>query len=543
MAYRNLTFRSLATDIRTETYLGEEHLVIPCIALVGDEVVYGMNAEGPEFIPAEELAFSTLGWSGRPVLYDHPSNSTSTANEPTTLESMSFGQVFYPRFEDNKLKVEAWCNKQRAKEIGQQELISRIESGELIELSIGAIVSIEKRKGTAPNGKPYTAIWHDIQSDHLAIGLSGSQGACNIEMGCGANRALRANVNSDDNDDHRTMRSLRGDEIMLEKQTETDNNTKANNEEESKPKSLVRKILSHASRVFRSNADDEGLSDFELRSKLWDILFSVEPAFTGIEDVFNDSKTVRYITQPTYPEHKMYLWRRTFNVAEDGVVTVNDDREEVDFAVTYIYLSGKVTAHTEQPCGCRGQTVSANETDNPTQPDQPKEIKTMADAKPNDKTVTTPEAGSSEAATPSQSGSEDKTGPNYPAGQTNPTQTDTDSNPVSKDGKPLTEDEQIDKLPSSLKAMVKRYQAQERAERDSLVGALTKKQKVYSKAQLEAKSVDELRQIAELVGIGAQASGDFSGRMMVAHENELPPPPDPHGVNKFLKRSSRESAN
>lgn len=653
MAYRNLTFRSLATNIRTESYLGEDHIVIPCIALVGDEVVYGMNAEGPEFIPADELEFSTLGWSGRPVLYDHPSNSTSTANEPATLQSMSFGQIFYPKFENNRLKVEAWCNKRRALEIGQDELITFIENGEVIELSVGAIISLDKTPGIAPNGKRFSARWYGIQSDHLAIGLSGSQGACNIEMGCGANRVLKVDNGDIDTqtnrDDARNMRANRGVDTMPEIRTSAKSKP-ALPALDIKPRSLKQRILSLASQAFRSLAEDEGLSDKELRDKLWDQLYAVEPAFYGIENVYQESATVTYITSP---DKKLHMWRRSFTTADDGSVTINDDREEV--AVTdfyYIYmgenpiatqaaislssadnrkpraasegisfesirnwlntelsklepganwlyvediyessvvysvhfdnspsrlyersytLEGEVVTissdrvevrrkaveyepvnvvraekDTRLNCGCQtatgGQTVSANEIDNVDNSDanvNPKEDTHMADPTKPDANATTPattpvptpEKGSSEVGTPSQNGSEDKTVPNYPAGVPNP---DTATN--------LTEEQQIDKLPAPLRAMVKSYQDRDRREKESLVGALSKAQKAFTKAQLEAKPTDELRQLAELTGVGNHESqGDFSGRMMVAREGEMPPPPDPHGVNKYLKRG--DSAN
>lgn len=550
MAYRNLTFRSLATDIRTETYLGEEHIVVPCVALVGDEVVYGMNAEGPEFIPAEELEFSTLGWSGRPVLYDHPSNSTSTANEPEILESMSFGQIFHPTFSDNKLKVEAYCNKKRAVEIGQGDLIESIESGEVIELSVGAIISIEKKNGIAPNGKKFQGIWRDVQSDHLAIGLSGSQGACNIEMGCGANRVLKADSVSSDT---RTMRANRGVDNMPEIRTATKPKsvgTAANTlpSLDIKPRTLTQRILSLASKAFRSNAEDEGLSDKDLRDKLWTALYAVEPAFYGIENVYQESSTVTYITSP---DGKIHLWRRTFTTGDDGAVSINEDREEVAVSeFYYVYMGENPTAtvaaqSSDKPCGCQtasaNQSVAANETDKPKEDtDMPEETKPKTDATtppaapatPATPTVPTPEKGSSEAATPSQSGNEDKTVPNYPAGVPNPDSTSAN----------LTEDQQIEKLPAPLRAMVKSYQERDRREKESLVGALSKSQKVFTTVQLTAKPIEELRQIAELAGVGSrEPQGDFSGRMMVAREGEMPPPPDPHGVNKYLKRG--ESSN
>lgn len=507
MAYRNLTFRSLASDIRFETYLGEEHIVIPCIALVGDEVVYGMNAEGPEFIPAEELEFSALGWSGRPVLYDHPTESTSTANEPATLQAMSFGQIFYPKFEGGKLKVEAWCSKRRAKEIGQGDLIESIESGEVIELSVGAIISIEKKNGIAPNGKAYTAIWHDVQSDHLAIGLSGSRGACTIEMGCGANRVLKANG---DTTDTRTMRANRGVDDMPEIRTATKPKP-ALPALDISPRTFGQRILSLASRAFRSLADDEGLSDKDLRSKLWDLLYAIEPAFYGVENVYQESMTVLYVTSP---DRKQHLWRRTFAIGDDDAVTINDDREYIAVSDSiYVYMGENPTttiaaqADSAKSCGCQtasvDQSVATNETD------KPKEDTEMADDPNKSKTDATPPA----TATPAP-----VSAPVQPATEEAPktTETPAPTTPATP-AVPAVTGEQLKALLEE-HPVVKHYRAQEAKERASLIAALVKKQTVLTQVQLEAKPIEELRTYAEFLGLGGQATvaaaGDFSGRMM-----------------------------
>lgn len=517
MAYRNLTFRALANDIRLETYLGEEHIVVPCIALVGDEVVYGLNAEGPEFIPAEELEFSTLGWSGRPVLYDHPANSTSTANEPATLQAMSFGQIFYPKFEDRKLKVEAWCNKRRAKEIGQEELMESIESGKMIELSVGAIISIVPKRGIAANGKPYESRWADIVGDHLAIGLSGSKGACSVEMGCGANRVLKSgNDTRTIGNEMRTMRAMRG-AIDMNDQPEPKpealaSGDTASNADVPKPQTRIQKILSFASRVFRSNADDAGLSDRVLRNQLWDILYSIEPAFSGIEDVFQDSSTVRYITSPIVPERAMFMWRRTFAKGEGEEVTVNDDRELVSQADPYYgFLAANETTENDKPCGCHkvdaGQTVSANETNTQEEStdmaDDPNKPKPDA-IPPATNTTTTP-------ATPPAS--------NTPASTTVPATTTPDETTANPDATATSVTTEQLKALLEAHPVVKHYRAQEAKEKASLVAALTKKQTVLSKDQLDAKPIEELRTYAEFLGIGSIAQqsapmADFSGRMM-----------------------------
>lgn len=542
MAYRNLTFRALANDIRTETYLGEEHIVVPCIALVGDEVVYGMNAEGPEFIPAEELEFSTLGWSGRPVLYDHPANSTSTANEPATLQAMSFGQIFYPKFEDGKLKVEAWCNKRRALEIGQEDLIQSIEDGNVIELSVGAIISLDKTPGIAPNGKKFSAKWFGIQSDHLAIGLSGSEGACNLKMGCGANRVLKSESDARTIDNEvRTMRAMRGEDMGDQPKPEA-----ATGESEvQKPQTRIQKILSFASRVFRSNADDAGLSDRDLRNRLWDILYSVEPAFSGIEDVFQDSNTVRYITSPIVPERAMFMWRRTFTKGEDDEVTVNDDRELVSQADPYygFFAANEGDKFNAQPCGCQSgntdKTVAANETNTQEEDtNMADETKPKTDAKPD---ASAPAAPATPASAPAAA-PETPTTPAAPATET------TTATPETTGTLPAVTNEQLKALLEA-HPVVKHYRAQEAKERAGLVAALVKKQTVLTQAQLEAKPIEDLRTIAELIGVGMSTqqsapAGDFSGRMMAdAYENDVEIKPVPNVWEEARKLRAQKKAN
>ncbi len=71
-----------AAQIRTAVYRDVEHMLVPLVMMVGDIVVHPLNAPGPEFVPAEELARVPGGWNGRPVLPDHPSGGRATANEP-----------------------------------------------------------------------------------------------------------------------------------------------------------------------------------------------------------------------------------------------------------------------------------------------------------------------------------------------------------------------------------------------------------------------------------------------------------------------------
>lgn len=191
------THRTLSTSIittlrtRRATFLGREYTVVPVVCLVGDVVVHPMNSKGGEFVPLSVLSAAPHQWNGRPVLLDHPHSGLASANDPSTLEANSFGHIFNARVSNGKLLAEAWMDRERAKEIGPdaETIISRCESGENVDLSIGAFVRALNQPGIH-NGVPYQSKWESLISDHLALLRPTQKGACSIEMGCGTNRSL-----------------------------------------------------------------------------------------------------------------------------------------------------------------------------------------------------------------------------------------------------------------------------------------------------------------------------------------------------------------
>jgi hypothetical protein len=177
---------------REEKYRGRLHLVVPVIALVGDSVVSPLGAAGPEFVPGRELAFAPSGWDGRPVVANHPvmaDGSPISANRPDVLSGEQIGLMFNTRYEDGRLKTEAWIDTTAE---AAAEVIERIRAGEMLEVSVGAFVASERTAGRAASGDEYQWVWSSIIPDHLAIGLNGAKGACSIDAGCGAPRAAAA---------------------------------------------------------------------------------------------------------------------------------------------------------------------------------------------------------------------------------------------------------------------------------------------------------------------------------------------------------------
>lgn len=184
---RHLHVLGATGKARRETFDGREHLVVPVIALM-EGVIHAVNAETPEFVPFAALASTPVSWNGRPVVLGHPAEDGKqiAANSPKVLESQALGTVFNARMDGKRLVCEAWIDIAKAKKIGAEKMLVALESGEMVEVSIGAFVQTKDEIGTFGT-KPYKARWMTIAPEHLAM-LPGGRGACSIEMGCGACR-------------------------------------------------------------------------------------------------------------------------------------------------------------------------------------------------------------------------------------------------------------------------------------------------------------------------------------------------------------------
>lgn len=190
-----------AASIRTASYDGVEHLVVPLVAMVANRAMRPLGSEDWELVPAEVLALAPSAWNRCAIIEDHPilDGNPVSANEPEILERESFGQVFHSKFEAGRLKMEAYINPERAVRAGRkaESVVARIralaagESEELVEVSVGAFVVLEKREGIDETGQRYGMVWKSALPDHLAIGLGGSRGACSVAGGCGAPRSSK----------------------------------------------------------------------------------------------------------------------------------------------------------------------------------------------------------------------------------------------------------------------------------------------------------------------------------------------------------------
>lgn len=186
-----VNFRGQTGKVRTETFKGQEHVVIPITALV-EGVMQAENAPHPELVEEEIFSRTFESWNGRPTMINHPRKNGQlvSANSPDILENEQVGTVFNAEVKDGKLVLEAWIDRSLSNAAGgkKKDAVDRAAEGETIEVSVGAFVDVEQKEGTF-NGRAFEGRWINIVPDHLALLEEGKIGACSIEDGCGSNRA------------------------------------------------------------------------------------------------------------------------------------------------------------------------------------------------------------------------------------------------------------------------------------------------------------------------------------------------------------------
>jgi len=177
---QRLTF-NFKPVVRIDQMEGQEYLVAPMVMLT--EGVH-IGSSGPLYYPAEELADVPYIWNHKPIVVYHPEKGGVgiSACNPDILTNRKIGLIMNTRYEDGKLKAEAWLNRERMAQVDERVLES-IENNEMLELSTGLYTDYDKEAGEW-NGEEYKAIARNFRPDHLAI-LPDLKGACSIEDGAG----------------------------------------------------------------------------------------------------------------------------------------------------------------------------------------------------------------------------------------------------------------------------------------------------------------------------------------------------------------------
>ncbi len=321
-----LTVKADTAAIRHEELAGVDHLVVPVVVLV-EGVLHPLNSQMPELALADEFAKRPDSWNGSPIVLNHPKNERGhliSANAPDVFEAEIFGQLFNTVRDDNKLKSEMWINLERVAELERQGVIERLKSGELVEVSAGFFQDLEMTNGQF-DGERFEGIWRNVTPDHLAILSEEKTGACSVEDGAGAPRVNEAAM------------------------------------KDSKNLSGFSKLVSKFADVFHFRAG-EHLSDVDTRAALEAALVQQE-GFFFVLAVFEDSFV--------YDDFSGSLLQRSFEIAEDGTVSLGDDISEVRPETSFVPVKVNEEDSSMKDREERVNTLIANEASPFTEDDKP----------------------------------------------------------------------------------------------------------------------------------------------------------------------------
>jgi len=172
---------NLSGIVRHDRMEGREFLVVPMVMAV-EGVISG--SEGPLLYPREELAKFPSCWNHQPVVVYHPiiNGQGVSACEPDLLTTHKVGVVMHTKYEDGKLKAEAWVEKERIDAVDAR-VGEAIENNVMMEVSTGLLLESDGVAGEW-QGIPYVGTARNLRPDHLAL-LPDKIGACSIEDGAG----------------------------------------------------------------------------------------------------------------------------------------------------------------------------------------------------------------------------------------------------------------------------------------------------------------------------------------------------------------------
>ena len=162
-------------EVREEQYEGRTHIVVPVVMMV--EGVHHGSA-GPLLYTNEQLSDFPGRWNGIPVVIYHPADNKGrfiSANSPEVINREIVGRVFNTKFEEGKLKAEAWIDKDKLDD-KSPGLLLRIQDNGAVDVSVG-VFSEEVEEEGEWNGEKYVGIAQNYLPDHLAI-LPDEVGAC-----------------------------------------------------------------------------------------------------------------------------------------------------------------------------------------------------------------------------------------------------------------------------------------------------------------------------------------------------------------------------
>jgi len=513
-------------SIRVAEFRGQEHTVIPVVALV-EGVLWPANAPAPELALAEEFGRFPEGWDGSPVVFDHPKNDDGVpvaANAPEVLESNSFGQMFNTTLDGVKLKSEIWINSDQVKDLSEeaQATVEKLIAGEtVIEVSTGLFLMAEPSTGEF-NGKHFDAIWRNIVPDHLAVLPEGVKGACSVEDGCGAPRSNKM---------HPVMRAARMHEACGDCGESLITNEGDTRDDEAQ-KTFLKRLIQRASAFFVPRDNSEGISDRDLRTALDIAITDDEKDFIFVTAVFQANDTTGTVVYEKGFEPLFF--ERSFTMNDDGSVDLGEEKTSVRPETKFvpIELAGTDPDGTiqENAMHTKEELVNgliANKASQFVEEDRD--------------WLNTLEVAQLSKLSPV--GNDDGDAGSGDDGASDNDNADTDTETIALhtvgdadaagdgDGAPVSTEDYIADAPPEVQAVLNQGLSMHRARKDALIGALTGNSRCkFSKEQLESKEIPELENLAALA-VDISYEGAAPALSTLQADDAIPAPPQLFDLN------------
>jgi len=282
-------------------------LVVPMVILT--EGVH-KGSGGPLYYPKDELSKTPAVWNHKPVVVYHPeiNGQGVSACDPAIITNRKVGVMMNTTFDKGRLRSEAWIEKDRANKVDER-ILAAVEKNEMMEVSTGVFVDCESTEGEW-KGEEYRGIARNYRPDHLAI-LPDKIGACSIADGAGF------------------LRNEQGRAVM--------------------PKG-IRKAFDHflvrmgwvKASELEDNMSFSAITD-QIRQALWDRLHISNQNYNGpycyVADVYEDFVIYEF-------DNKLY--RLGYTATDTGVTLSEDDPVEVKRVTEYRTTSGAFAGNQEQ---------------------------------------------------------------------------------------------------------------------------------------------------------------------------------------------------
>jgi len=482
--------------LRTEEFEGREHLVAPVVA-----IVEGVHNE--LFYPIEEIGKFEEAWNGVPLLVGHPSDANGyaiSANNPKVIEEKAVGRFWNAYVEDTKLKGEIWIDVKKAKEVAPAVLDIIRGDGQL-EVSTGLWTEDEDTSGEW-HGEKYRAIMRGHRPDHLAL-LPGGEGACSWDDGCG----VRVN-------EKKGGENL--DEELFEKLEEM------GKESGEAPGRFKRMFTALAHKLGFKTSE---ISHSDIYSRLSDMIGGDGPVEVGSEGPYRYVNSV-FDNYFIYEEHAegepSKLFRQDYRINADDEIQFVDDPVPVKREVRYVKLQAKkevmetMSKEKEKCCEELINSLIANDAVQLSEDDREwlesldedhlKKLEPVVKEPETNEKSTEKEEQELKVQQAAEKGLEEAL--NSGGGEKE----------EKAMAEPQTAEEFIANAPEGIRETLERsYKRDQELKANLVKSLLDNKRNVFTKEQLESKTMDELEALTKLADVPV----DYSGQGGEPVQNEI----------------------